>query len=134
MLQHYHAVISSQSVNSSLVFIQDFNIARKLYPTGSNAGRFYGSAKVHEIDRNDKVDKLPLRPITSNIGKASNQLAQYFAKLLSPLSKREATVQSSTEFMKPMKTKTVPCRYQLISFVVISLFTNVPLDATIDID
>ena len=133
MLQHYHAAISWQSVNSSLVFIRDFNITRKLYPTGFNAGRFYGTAKVDEIDRNDKVDILPLRPITFNIGKASNQLAKYFGKLLSPLSKREATMQSSTEFMKHMKTKTVPCRYQLISLDVISLFTNVPLDATIDI-
>ena len=44
---------------------------KKLYPTGSNAGRFYGTAKVHKIYRNDKVDKLPLRPTVSNIGTAS---------------------------------------------------------------
>ena len=24
---------------------------KKLYPTGSNAGRFYGTAKLHKIDR-----------------------------------------------------------------------------------
>ena len=44
---------------------------KKFYPTGSNAGRFYGTAKVHKIYKNDKVDKLPFRPIVSNISTAS---------------------------------------------------------------
>ena len=35
--------------------------------------------------------------------------------------------------MEHIKTKTVPHGYHRISFDVISLFTNVPLDATIDI-
>ena len=65
---------------------------KKLYPTGSNAGRFYGTAKLHKIYRNDKVDKLALRPIVSSIGTASDQLAKYLAKLLSLLSKSEHTV------------------------------------------
>ena len=102
---------------------------KKLYPTGSIAGRFYGTAKLHKIDRNDKVNKLPLHSIVSNIGTASYQLAKYFAKLLSPLSKSEYTVQSSTEFMEHLKIKTVPRGYHLVSFDVISLFTNVLLDA-----
>ena len=40
----------------------------KLYPTGSNPGRFYGTAKVHKMADGDRVDKLPIRPIISNIG------------------------------------------------------------------
>ena len=40
-------------------------------------------------------------------------------------------MQSSTEFMEHIKTKTVPPGYHLIFFYVISLSTNVPLDATI---
>ena len=40
-------------------------------------------------------------------------------------------MQSSTEFMEHIKTKTVSRGYHLISFDVISLSTNVPLDATI---
>ena len=106
---------------------------KKLYPTGSNAGRFYGTAKVRRIYRNDNVDKLPLRPIVSNIGTVSYQVPKYLAKLLSLLDKSEYTVQSSTEFIEHIKTKTVPRGYHLIPFDIISLFTNVPLDATIDI-
>ena len=60
---------------------------KKFYPTGSNASRFYGNAKAHEIYRNDTLDKLLLRPIGSNIGTASYQIAKYLAKLLPPLSK-----------------------------------------------
>ena len=52
-------------------------------------------------------------------------------KLLPSLSKSEYTRQSSTEFMEHIKIKTVPRGYHLISFVVISLFTNVPLDDTL---
>ena len=40
---------------------------KKLYRTGSNAGRFYETAKI-QIYRNNEVDKLPLCPIASNIG------------------------------------------------------------------
>ena len=42
-------------------------------------------------------------------------------------------MQSSTEFMEHIKTKIVLRGYYLISFDVISLFTNALLDATIDI-
>ena len=41
-------------------------------------------------------------------------------------------MQSSTEFIEHIKTKTVPHGYHLISFDVISLFTNALLDFTID--
>ena len=106
---------------------------RKVYLTGSNAGRFYGSVKVNNIDRNNKVDKLPLRTIVFNIVTATYELAKYLAKLLSPLSKSGYTVQSPIEFMDQIKTKAVPHGYHLISFDVISLFMNAPLNATIDI-
>ena len=42
-------------------------------------------------------------------------------------------MQSSTESMEHIKTKTVPRDYHLKSFDVISLFTNIPSDATVDI-
>ena len=38
---------------------------------------------VHEISENNTVDELPIRPIVSNIGTATYDLAKYLAKLLS---------------------------------------------------
>ena len=47
------------------------NMYRKLYPTGSNPGQFYGLAKIHKLKTGQGVDDLPLRPIISNIGTAT---------------------------------------------------------------
>ena len=60
-----------------------------LYPTGSNVGKFYGTAKVLKLKQGDTVDQLSLWPAVSNYGTASYKLAKYFAKLLSPLSKSQ---------------------------------------------
>ena len=58
---------------------------KRLYPNGSAPGKFYDTAKVHKILITEGVDKLPIRPIISNIGTPTYQLAKYLAKLLSPL-------------------------------------------------
>ena len=42
------------------------NIYKKLYPTGSAPGKFYGNVKIHKLPSND-VDDLPLRLIVPNI-------------------------------------------------------------------
>ena len=105
---------------------------RTVYPTGSSPAKMYGTAKVHKLKTNN-VDDLPLRPIISNVGTASYHLAKYLAKLLSPLSFSEYTVSSSKQFISEFTKKRVPRHRKLISFDVTSLFTNVPLDFTIDL-
>ena len=76
---------------------------QKLYPTGSNAGRFYGTRKIDKVHENGTINDLPIRPIVSNIGTASYHLAKYLAHLLSPLSQSEFTVKSTREFMSKVK-------------------------------
>ena len=68
-----------------------------------------------------------------NINTATHELARYLAKVLSPLSRSDYTVSSSKEFTEIIKLKSIPHNYKLVSFDVKSLFTNVPLDSTIDI-
>ena len=109
--------------------LQKYN---KVYPTGSNAGKLYGTAKIQKLPESGTVDQLPLRPIVSNIGTASHYLAKHLAKILAPLSKSEYTVQNTKDFVNFIKPKKIPSNYELISFDV-SLFTNVPINATIDI-
>ena len=67
------------------------NVYKKLYPTGSYPGKFYGNAKVHKLSTNN-VDDLTLRPIVCNIGTATYETTKYLASLLSPLSKSEFTI------------------------------------------
>ena len=60
----------------------------QLYPRGSSCtGKFYGTAKIHKLTSNERIDNLLVRPIVSNIGSASYQLAKYLAKFLSPLAR-----------------------------------------------
>ena len=57
----------------------------RLYHRRSKPAKFYGTAKVHKIKEADGPEKLPLRPIVSNIGTATYNLFRYLAQLLSPL-------------------------------------------------
>ena len=81
----------------------------------------------------DKLEKLPIRPIVSNIGTATHKTARYLCKLLAPLGKSSYTVESTNDFIKKIRSSKVPRGYKMISFDVVSLFTNVPLQKTIDI-
>ena len=105
----------------------------RLYPSGSCTDKFYGTAKVHKISENDTVDELPIRPIVSNIGTATYNLSKYLAKLLSPLSQSEYTIKNTKQFIEQIRIKQVPDGYKMVSFDVKSLFTNVPLEKTIEI-
>ena len=105
----------------------------RLYPTGSSPGKFYGTAKIHKILPTDGVDKLPIRPIVSNINTSTYQLAKYLAKVLSHLSQSIYTVNSTKHFIEQIKKEPIPSGYQMISFDVKSLFTSIPLDKTIEI-
>ena len=59
----------------------------RIYPTGSSPGKFYGTVKRNKLKKGSSVVDLPLRPIISNVGTASYQLAKYLVKLLPPVSK-----------------------------------------------
>ena len=92
-----------------------------------------GQQKIHKLSEGDQVDKLPVRPIISNIGTATYRLAKHLAKLLLPLSTSEYTVKSAKDFIDKIRTIKVPKEYHMVSFEVKSLFTNVPLEYTIDL-
>ena len=107
----------------------------KIYLSGSNSGKFYGTAKVHKVKpkEHEKIEKLPLRPIISNIGTATHKTAQYLCNILTPLSKSHHSVLNTKDFVENIKNTKAPTGYTVISFDVVSLFTNVSLRNTIDI-
>ena len=57
---------------------------KRLYPSGSCSGKFYGTAKLHKIDSKGLVDNHPIRSIISNINTSIFDLSKYLAKLLAP--------------------------------------------------
>ena len=53
-------------------------IYKRLYPSSSRPGLYFGLAKVHKLkdDRGNLAD-LPLRPVVSNIGTATYEISKH---------------------------------------------------------
>ena len=99
----------------------------ELKPIGSRPGILYGLSKVHKLN-------FPLRPIISSIGTYCYKVAKFFVPLLHPFSTNPLTITDTFSFVKgilnlPFNTNNV----MMASFDIKSLFTNIPLDETIDI-
>ena len=104
---------------------QDFY---KLSPKGSQPGILYGSAKIHKA----LINNIPkFRPILSAINTPSYNIAKFLVPILSTLTMNEYTVKDSFGFAKDI----VQQNNELImaSFDVDALFSNIPLDETINI-
>ena len=70
-------------------------------------------------------------PILSAIGTPTYNLAKFLAPILSPLTVSEFTVKDSFSFAEEIIQQN--CHCHMASFDVNSLFTNIPLDETIEI-
>jgi hypothetical protein len=97
-------------------------LKHKLTPYHSEPPRLYGLPKIHKPD-------IPLRPIVSSIGAPCYALAGFLHKILSPLAgKWESFVRNSGHFVQLLESVNLQSSDTLISFDVVSLFTNVPDD------
>ena len=105
---------------------------KKLYPTGSKPGLFYGTVKVHKLKIGEGLKELTVRLIISNIGTATYETARYLNTLLTPLTKSQYNVLSTDDFIQNIKNERIPKAFKMISFDVKSLFTNVLLHQTIE--
>ena len=98
------------------------------YPTGSQPGKFYSTAKLHKLPVNGNLNYLPARPIVCNTDSSTCNLAKFLSKLLSPLRQSDHNVRSTKDFTQNIKQENIPTNYNVGPFDVKSLFTNVPLD------
>ena len=105
--------------------IIDDNTFQKILPCGSSHGVLYGLPKVHK-------QSCPFRPIVSSMNTYNYNLASYLVNILQPISTNQSTIKDSFSFADWAKmykhNNEVMC-----SFDVSSLFTNIPLDETIQI-
>jgi hypothetical protein len=94
----------------------------KLTPYHCKALHLYGLHKIHKPD-------IPPRPIVSSIGSPCYVVAGFLHKILSPLAgKLESFIKNSGHFVRLLKSVNLQYSDTLISFDVVSLFTNVPVD------
>ena len=111
----------------------DQNEYKRMYPTGSRSGLSYTTAKVHKLQNAERLNELTMRPIISNIGTATYETAKFLNSLLAPLGKSDRSILSTRVFLNQVKGQRIPEGYKTISFDVKNLFTNIPLNETINI-
>ena len=103
-------------------------VYNELYHTRSKPGILYGLCKIHK----SIVDGVPpFRPILSAIGTPTYKLAKFFVPLLVPLTYNQYTIKDSFLFCEELKHFTT--NLTMASFDVESLFTDIPLQETIDL-
>ena len=100
----------------------------KMVPKGSAPGILYGLCKVHKETQGDCP---PFRPILSAINTPSYSLAKFLVPLLAPIATNRFVCKDSFSFATEVRNQN-PDLY-MSSFDVDSLFTNIPLDETIEI-
>ncbi len=100
----------------------------KLSPDGPNPARLYGLPKIHK----PLVDGLPkYRPIISQIGSPTYKIAKFLLSFVQPFTTNEYTIRDTFHFVSMLDGK--DHRLVMASLDVESLFTNIPLDETIEI-
>ena len=102
----------------------------KLYPFGSAPARIYGTPKIHKFSSSDLF--LKLCPIVSAIGTFNYNLARFLCDLLSPLVPNDYSFKDTFSFVSQIENANLSRKF-LVSYDVTSLFTNIPLQETIDI-
>ena len=102
----------------------------KLYPSGSAPARIYGTPKMHKFSSSDSFPKLC--SIVSSIGTFNYNLARFLCDLLSPLVPNDYSCKDTFSFVSQIKNANLSKKF-LVTYDVTSLFTNIPLQETIDI-
>ena len=101
----------------------------KFYPSASSPARIYGTPKMHKFSPSDSF--LNLRPIVSSMRTFNYNLARLLCDLLSPLVPNDYCCKDTFSFVFQIKTANLSKKF-LVSYDVTSLFTNIPLQETID--
>ena len=100
----------------------------ELAPTGTQPSVLYGLGKIHK----PLVNKIPkLRPILSAINTPTHKLSQYLNTLLKPHTTNEYTAKDTFTFTEDVRKQ--DATLSMASLDVDSLFTNIPLNETVDI-
>ena len=99
---------------------------KRVYPTGSQPGRLYGLAKHHKTG-------CPLRPVSSMINTAEYNLAKYLDDKIKPHIPSRYSLSSTSDFINQLNEYSFSGTEVMVSYDVVSLFTNVPLAETIQL-
>ena len=128
-----YLVDKETEINKFLKLLGDNGVFTKdevdrLKPHGSQPGVLYGLCKVHKVVSEGIP---PFRPILSAINTPSYHLAKFFVPILAPLASNEFVLKDSFSFATDVREQNP--EFWMCSFDIDSLFTNLPLDETIEL-
>ena len=101
-----------------------------MYPSGSALASIYGTPKMRKHSSSDSFPQL--RPIVLSIGTFNYNLARFLCDPLSLLVPNDYSWKDTFSFVSQIKNANLS-KIFLVSYDVTSLFTNIPLQETIDI-
>ena len=101
-----------------------------MYSSGSVPARIYGTPKMHKFCSNHSFPKLCL--IVPSIGTFDYNLACFLCDLPSPLVPHDYSCKDTFSFVSQVKNANLSEKF-LVFYDVISHFTSIPLQETIDI-
>ena len=93
---------------------------------GTAPGKLYGLAKVHK-------ENYPLRPVCSMVGTPEHCLAKFLDNIIKPHIPNQNMLKSTTDFLDKLDQFDVKNGDKMVSFDVVSLFTNVRLICNINL-
>ncbi|XP_078365461.1 uncharacterized protein LOC144649756 [Oculina patagonica] len=99
-----------------------------------DGSRLYATAKTHKFEDHNQIttDNLKLRPIISTCGTYFYETAKALSKYLAPLAENQHTIKNTLDFAEKLKDRTIEEDEIAVSYDVTSLFTEIPLDETIN--
>ena len=103
----------------------DEKVVSKMKP-GSSPGKLYGLVKVHK-------ESNPLRPVCSMVDTPEYCLAKFLDEIIKPHIPNQYMLFSTKNFIEKLQQFSIAPGDKMVSFDVVSLFTNVPLTYTIDL-
>jgi hypothetical protein len=125
--KHYHPLLQKEKELETVVRqILPKEVADAICPKGSRLAHLYGLPKTHK-------PKLAMRLILSATGTYNFMLAKWLDEKLKPISINEFTVSDPLRFSEELRKKEIVDGEILVSYDVYSLFSNVPVDETIEI-
>ena len=129
--QKPHPVIQKQNsvnyhIDKYLKGYIDDDILSDIRPSGAQPGKMYGMCKVHKTG-------YPLRPVISMINTPEYKLAKFLDNYIKPNIPTSLSCNSTDSFLDNLKSFSLMPNMKVVSFDVVSLYTNIPLLGTIQI-
>ena len=125
--KHFHPLLQKEKeLKAALHQVLPEKLAESLSPKGSRLAHLYGLPKTHK-------PTLSMRSILSASGTYNYKLAKWLGEKLKPLSVNQYIIDDPLGFSKEIRKHPVLEDDILVSYDFTSLFTNVPVQETINI-